>query len=97
MVAGPPLLAGCQSIGGPGASTYYDCDRSFRLKVDFLGNKAIVSVNDGPAVSLRETAVASGASYEGGGNRLITKGDEAIWTSLTREAPYKCQTVAVPR
>ena len=41
------LLSACMSVGGPGVSTYYECDRGTRLKVDFMGDRALVSVNGG--------------------------------------------------
>ena len=28
-------LSACMSVGGPGVSTYYECDRGTRLKVDY--------------------------------------------------------------
>jgi membrane-bound inhibitor of C-type lysozyme len=91
------LLAGCQSIGGPGVSHYYECDRGLRLKVDYFPDRALVSANGSRAMNLKQVPTASGAGYEGGGYRLMTKGSGAIWSGLTKEAPYRCDEVVVPR
>ena len=40
------LVAGCASVGGPGVSTYMECDRGTRLKLDYVNsNTVLVSVN----------------------------------------------------
>lgn len=94
----PLALAGCASVGGPGVSTYYECERGTRLKVDFVGDRALVSVNGGRAQALRQTPAASGAAYENrAGWRLHTKGPEAVWNTAARSAPESCRQVVVPR
>ncbi|MBA3940049.1 MAG: hypothetical protein C0520_02435 [Sphingopyxis sp.] len=91
-------LAACASIGGPGVSTYYECERGTRLKVDFLRDGALVSVNGGPARPLRQVPAASGTAYENAnGWRLHTKAGEAVWNTELRTAPESCRTIAVPR
>ncbi len=91
-------LAACQSVGGPGVSTYMECTSGLRLKIDNLGSEMVlVSVNNNRPVALRLVPSGSGALYEGRGYRLHNKGDEAIWSGLTREAPHQCRKVAVPR
>lgn len=92
------LLSACMSVGGPGVSTYYECDRGTRLKVDFRGDRALVSVNDGRAEAMRSTPAASGAIYENrAGWRLHTKGNEAMWNTALRSSPETCRQVMVPR
>lgn len=92
------LLAACASVGGPGVSTYYECDRGTRLKVDFIGDGALVSVNGDRARRMRQAPAASGSAYENGsGWRLHTKGGEAMWNTAQRSAPETCRQVAVPR
>ena len=92
------LLSACMSVGGPGVSTYYECDRGTRLKVDFMGDRALISVNGGRAEAMRSTPAASGAIYENrAGWRLHTKGNEAMWNTALRSAPETCRQVAVPR
>jgi hypothetical protein len=91
-------LAGCASVGGPGTSTFYECDRGTRLKVDYRQGGALVSVNGGSAQLLRATPAASGSAYENrAGWRLHEKGGEALWNSSTRAAPENCRQVRVPR
>jgi len=92
------LLSACISVGGPGVSTYYECDRGTRLKVDFRGDRALVSVNGGRAEAMRSAPAASGAMYENrAGWRLHTKGNEATWNTALRSAPESCRQVVVPR
>lgn len=91
-------LGGCASVGGPGVSTYYECDRGTRLKVDYVGGGALVSVNGGRPQMLRETPAASGSAYENrSGWRLHNKGNGAVWNTALRTAPENCSQVAVPR
>ena len=92
------LLSACMSVGGPGVSTYYECDRGTRLKVEFMGDRALVSVNGGRPEAMRSTPAASGAIYENSaGWRLHTKGNEAMWNTALRSAPETCRQVMVPR
>ena len=92
------LLSACMSVGGPGVSTYYECDRGTRLKVDFMGDRALVSVNGGRAEAMRSAPAASGAMYENrAGWRLHTRGNEAMWNTALRSSPETCRQVTVPR
>ncbi|WP_168454604.1 MliC family protein [Sphingopyxis microcysteis] len=92
------LLSACMSVGGPGVSTYYECDRGTRLKVDFMGDRALVSVNGGRPEAMRSAPAASGAMYENrAGWRLHAKGNEATWNTALRSAPESCRQVVVPR
>lgn len=92
------LLSACASVGGPGVSTYYECDRGTRLKVDYVSNGALVGVNGGRAQLMRSTPAASGAVYENrAGWRLHTKGNEAMWNTALRSSPETCRQVVVPR
>ena len=91
-------LSACMSVGGPGVSTYYECDRGTRLKVDFMGDRALVSVNGGRAEAMRSAPAASGAMYENrAGWRLHTRGIEAMWNTALRSAPETCRQAVVPR
>lgn len=99
MVALPFLLLGaCQSVGGPGVSSYFDCRNSKMLKVTYVKNGALVEVDNGRPIMLKSVPGIGGASYENrGGYRLRVMGDTATWNGPTREAPYTCSSVAVPR
>jgi len=89
--------AGCQTYGGPGVSTYFECERGTRLQVDNLGSKTVlVRVNGARPLALKEDRVASGAAWTDGPHRLHTKGDEALWT-VGRMVPESCRQVVVPR
>lgn len=90
-------MTGCMTTGGPGTSTYLECDRGTRLQVDYMGNSAVVRVNGGPRILLRQTPAASGTSYEGGGYALREHQGTVMWNGPTREAPYTCRQVIVPR
>jgi len=92
------LLSACMSVGGPGVSTYYECDRGTRLKVDFMGDRALVSVNGGRPEAMRSTPGARGGIYKNGpGGGRNTKGNEAMWNTALRSAPETCRQVVVPR
>ena len=91
------LLTGCQTVGGPGVSDYYACDRGVRLKVDRVSNGVLVAVGDARAVLLRPVAAAYETTFEGPAGSLRIAGDTATWSGRTREAPYTCTKVAVPR
>lgn len=96
--AGALVLAGCnERVGGPGASTYYDCGGGTRLKVDNLsGNRIMVQMNDHPPVTLPAAKTASGAKYMSATHQFWDKGGEAMWT-VGRMMPMTCKKVMVPR
>lgn len=91
-------LGGCtQSVGGPGASAYYDCSGGTRLKVDYVsGDSVMVQMNDNAPVTIPADKSASGAKYMSPTHQFWSKGDEATWT-VGRMAPMTCRKVAVPR
>ena len=97
LLAGTVALAACnESVGGPGASSYYDCGNGTRLKVDYVDGKAMVQMNDNPPVTIPAATSASGAKYMSPTHQFWDKGDEAMWT-VGRMAPMTCTKVAVPR
>jgi membrane-bound inhibitor of C-type lysozyme len=97
LAAGTLALAGCnEKVGGPGASTYYDCGGGTRLKVDFAEGKAMVQMNDNPPVTIPAVESASGAKYMSPTHQFWSKGDEATWT-VGRMMPMTCKQVTVPR
>ena len=92
------LLGGCTTVGGPGASSYFDCGDGKMLKATFSRQRAMMQVDNGPLISLKATPAVRGQIYEGGaGLRLAVDGDVATWSGRTREAPATCRRVAVPR
>jgi len=98
VLAGTVALAACnQSVGGPGASTYYDCGNGTRLKVDYVdAGSVMVQMNDNPPVTIPADPSASGAKYMSPTHQFWNKGDEAMWT-VGRMMPMTCTKVAVPR
>ena len=89
-------LAGCVPKGGPGASTYFECDRGTKLQVDFAGQTAFVRVNGADPLRIPAMQAASGARYSSGTHELWTKGDTATWT-VGRMVPEQCRQVVLPR
>jgi membrane-bound inhibitor of C-type lysozyme len=97
MAAGALALAGCDTVGGPGVSSYYDCGNGTRLKVDYLsGDRVMVKMNDNPPVTIPADKSASGAKYMSPTHQFWSKGDEAMWT-VGRMMPMTCKQVVVPR
>lgn len=92
------MLGACtQTVGGPGASSYYDCGEGTRLKVDYLsGDRVMVQMNDNAPVTIPADRSASGARYMSATHQFWSKGEEATWT-VGRMAPMTCRKVAVPR
>lgn len=91
------LAAGaCVPKGGPGTSTFYECDRGTMLRVDFTDRAAFVYVNGGERLRLPQERAASGTSYMTPQHSLRTRGSEATW-AVGRMAPEQCRQVAVPR
>jgi membrane-bound inhibitor of C-type lysozyme len=98
MLAGTIALAGCMdSVGGPGASSYYDCGGGARLKVDYVKDgEVMVQMNDNAPVTIPADRSASGAKYMSPTHQFWDKGNEAMWT-VGRMATMTCTKVAVPR
>jgi membrane-bound inhibitor of C-type lysozyme len=97
VLAATVALGGCQTMGSPGGSTFFECDRGTRLTVTYIGPGASVRVNDGRPIILRQVGSNAGTAYEGGGYMMQVNGNTATWSGMTREAPYTCREVAVPR
>jgi hypothetical protein len=91
-------LAGCRTVGTPGGSSFYECDRGTRLVVDYVGNGAFVKVDRGRRLLLRQTPSVSGAVYEGkAGQRLERTGGGVMWNTAARIAPERCRSIIAPR
>jgi hypothetical protein len=89
-------LAGCQSVGGPGVSTYLECNRGTRLKVDYVRNHALVSIAGRRPIALKQVPAVGGSMYERQVYRLHMTGNGAQWTD-SRMPSQSCSRVAVPR
>lgn len=98
LAGGMLALAGCRTVGTPGGSSFYECDHGTRLTVDYTGKGAIVQVNGGRRIAMRQTPSTGGAVYEGrAGQRLERTGGGAIWNTAARSAAERCRTIIVPR
>src|SRR3546814_6022653 len=71
------IVAGCASVPPRNTGTSYDCDRGTRLKVDYVGDGAIVRVNGRQTVVLKSTPANRGQVYENKtGARLQRRSEE---------------------
>lgn len=91
-------LAACQTVGGPGVSSYFACQTGETIKVTYgKGGGAALQIGTGRPIFLTSVQGTGGSNFEGFGYRLSVMGDTATWSGLTREAPHQCSRVAVPR
>lgn len=89
-------LAGCASVPR-NTGTSYACSGGTKLKVDYVGNGAIVRVNGMRSLVLKQTPSVSGPIYENKtGARLQRNGNEVAWNTAARTAPETCQVVYTP-
>jgi hypothetical protein len=89
-------VAGCSSVPR-NTGTSYECNRGTRLKVDYVGDGAIVRVNGGRTMLLKSTPANNGQIYENrSGARLHRQGNEVTWNTALRSAPESCRVVYTP-
>ncbi|HWW55313.1 MAG TPA: MliC family protein [Sphingopyxis sp.] len=90
------LVAGCSSVPR-NTGTSYECNRGTRLKVDYVGDGAIVRVNGGRTMVLKSTPANRGQIYENkSGARLQRNGNEVTWNTALRSAAESCRVVYTP-
>lgn len=92
-------LSGCmQPIGTPGGSSFYECDRGTKLRVDYRDRGAIVRVNDSQTIVMLPAPSIDGNSFEGrSGQRMQRNGGTVTWNTAARSAPESCRQIIVPR
>ena len=89
-------LAGCSGVPR-NTGTSYDCNAGTKLKVDYVGNTAIVRVNGMRSMVLKHTPSNGGPIYENKtGARLQRNGNEVVWNTAARTAPETCRVVYTP-
>ncbi|MBE1528131.1 membrane-bound inhibitor of C-type lysozyme [Sphingopyxis sp. OAS728] len=89
-------LAACSSVPR-NTGTSYDCSGGTKLKVDYVGNTAIVRVNGMRSMVLKQTPSNSGQIYENkSGARLHRNGNDVTWNTALRSAPESCRVVYTP-
>lgn len=98
VVAGAAILslAACSSVPR-NTGTSYDCSGGTKLKVDYVGNTAIVRVNGMRSMVLKQTPSNSGQIYENkSGARLHRNGNDVTWNTALRSALESCRVVYTP-
>lgn len=89
-------LAGCSSVPR-NTGTSYDCNGGTKLKVDYVGNSAIVRVNGMRSMVLKQAPSTGGPVYENkSGARLQRNGNEVTWNTALRSAPESCRVAYTP-
>lgn len=89
-------MFGCASVPA-NTGTSYECSGGTRLKVDYVGDGAIVRVNGGRTMVLKSTPANSGQIYENRtGARLARSGNDVTWNTALRSAPENCRVVYTP-
>jgi len=89
-------LAGCSSVPR-NTGTSYDCSGGTKLKVDYVGDSAIVRVNGRRSLVLKQTPSNAGAVYENRtGARLAHNGNDVMWNTAARTAAESCRVVYTP-
>lgn len=89
-------LAACSSVPRS-TGTSYDCNRGTKLKVNYVGDGAIVRVNGRGSMVLKQTPSTGGSVYENRkGARLQRNGNEVTWNTALRSAPESCRVVYTP-
>jgi hypothetical protein len=89
-------VAACSSVPR-NTGTSYECNRGTRLKVDYVGDGAIVRVNGGRTMVLKATPANRGQIYENKmGVRLQRNGNDVTWNTALRSAPESCRVVYTP-
>ncbi len=89
-------LAGCSSVPR-NTGTSYDCSGGTKLKVDYVGDSAIVRVNGRRSLVLKQTPSNAGAVYENRtGARLARNGNDVMWNTAARTAAESCRVVYTP-
>ena len=89
-------LAACSSVPR-NTGTSYDCSGGTKLKVDYVGDGAIVRVNGGRTMVLKSSPANRGRIYENkNGARLQRNGNDVTWNTALRSAPESCRIVYTP-
>lgn len=90
-------LAGCESVPPRNTGTSYDCSGGTKLKVDYVGDGAIVRVNGRRTMVLKSTPANRGQIYENrSGARLARNGNEVTWNTAARTAAERCRVAYTP-
>ncbi len=87
------VTAGCMTDRPAVTGISYSCSGGTELRVDYLRNGALVSVNGARSIPFKRTPSTSGATYENGAMRLARSGNSVTWNTAQRSAPEACRAV----
>lgn len=98
VVVGTAVLASAACSSVPrNTGTSYECNGGTRLKVDHVGNGAIVRVNGRQTLALKSAPANYGQIYENRtGARLQRHENGVTWNTALRSAPESCRVVNTP-
>lgn len=92
LAAATLMTAACVSHDAPARTGQaYACTDGTQLRVTYLRNGALVSVDGARAIPFARTESISGAVYENGASRLARSGNQVTWNTAQRSAPVTCQ------
>src|SRR3546814_20018698 len=90
-------VGGCAAGPPRNTGTTYECSAGTRLKVDYVGDGAIVRVNGRQTVVLKSTPSNRGRIYENQtGARLARNGNQVTWNTAAPTAPDSRRAVMEP-
>lgn len=87
------LTAGCMTDRPARTGTTYSCSAGTQLRVDYMRNSALVSINGARSIPFKQTPSNSGAVYENGPMRLARSGNTVTWNTAQRSAPETCHVL----
>jgi membrane-bound inhibitor of C-type lysozyme len=87
------LTCACATDGPVRTGTTYSCSAGTKLRVNYLADSAIVSVNGARGIPFRQTPSTSGAVYENGARRLARTGNTVTWNTAQRTTPETCRVI----
>src|SRR3546814_6914774 len=91
-------VAGCASVPPRNTGTTYECSAGTRLKVDYVGDGAIVRVNGRQTVVLKSTPSNRGRIYENKtGARLARNGNQETWNTAARSEEHTSELQSLMR
>ncbi len=88
------LMGACMTPGKPARTgSTYSCSNGTQLRVTYLHNGALVSVDGRRAVPFKQAPSNSGAVYENGGMRLARNGNSVTWNTAAKSASETCRAI----
>lgn len=85
--------AACTTDRPAFTGTSYSCSGGTELRVQYLRNGALVSIDGARSIPFKQTPSNAGATYEYGAMRLARAGNSVTWNTAERSAPETCRVV----